>query len=120
VKVLAVLLLAEALGTAFWIAGIVPALAAHDALAVTTVIARGFVGALQLASGSFLLVRRPAAPALAQLALGSSAVLVTLEVGLRFAPSSLDPTYRWPIVIVYWAYALGWIAVLRSRGRSFQ
>jgi hypothetical protein len=91
----------------------VPSLAAHDARAVFVIIARGFVGAVQLASGTFLLVNRPSAPALAQLALALSAVVVALEVGFGFAPTSLDPTYRWPIVLVYWIYALGWIVVLR-------
>jgi hypothetical protein len=110
---LAVLLLAEALHTAFYVAGLVPSLAAHDARAVFVIIARGFVGAVQLASGTFLLVNRPSAPALAQLALALSAVVVALEVGFGFAPTSLDPTYRWPIVLVYWIYALGWIVVLR-------
>lgn len=112
---LAVLLIAEALNTALWIAGLVPVLAAHDALAVVMIVLRGLVGALQLASGSFLIGGRPSASVLAQLALGLSAVLVTFEVGLRFAPTSLDPTYSWPIVVIYWVYALGWISVLRRQ-----
>lgn len=112
---LAFLLIAEALSTAFWIAGIVPKLASHDALVVAMVVARGFVGALQLGSGSFLLAGRPSEPVLAQLALLLSAILVMLELGFAFTPTSLDPMFRWPTVLVYWIYASGWILVIRSR-----
>ena len=112
---LAFLLIAEALSTAFWIAGIVPKLASHDALVVSVVVLRGLVGALQLGSGAFLLAGRPAATVLAQFALISSAVLNMLEIGFGFAPTSLEPMYRWPIVALYWVYALGWTAALRFR-----
>lgn len=112
---LSFLLLAEALSTAFWIAGIVPKLASHDAQVVAMVVARGLVGALQLGSGAFLLAGRPSAPVLAQFALLLSAILVMLEVGFAFTPTSLDPMYRWPTVLVYGVYALGWVVVLRRR-----
>jgi hypothetical protein len=36
----------------------------------------------------------------------TSAVLLTLEIGARLAPSSLQPGTREPVMAAYWAYAV--------------
>jgi hypothetical protein len=116
--VFAILLILESLWTAFWIAGLVPSVARHDAGVIAIVIARGLVGGMQLAAGVFLIGRRAVAVPLARVTLVVSAALTTLEVGWRLAPTSLDRGLAWPIVLAYWTYALAWSAALRRRQRA--
>jgi hypothetical protein len=108
----------EGLASAVWVAGLIQALPGHSPTAIAVVLARGLVGALQISSGGLLLMRRLPAPVLAQAAFLASALLTTLETGLRLGPSNADPTYRWLWVAVYWAYALGMIALIRLRPRT--
>ncbi len=68
---------------------------------------------LCVTAGGLLLGRRPAALALARLALPTSAVMTTLETGFALVPSNLFPSYRWPIVAIAWIYAIGWVIVIR-------
>jgi hypothetical protein len=111
------LMMLEGISTAFRFARFVDILVIYPPLVVALLIARAGVGALLFASGWMLRQRRLAAPSLGQWSLIVSAALATLEVGFSLAPTSIFPSYRWPAVALYWAYALGacwWL----SRGRS--
>lgn len=96
---------AEALYSALWVAGLFPALAVRDGLTVLLVSLRGGLSVIELMAAWSLLRRRPGAPLLAAGAVLASAVLLTLETGLRLVPTNLDPTYRWWVVGGYWIYA---------------
>ena len=111
--VLGPLLMIEALVTSVWIARHLSGLMARDGVTIAVVAARALVGALALVSGMWLIERRPIAVATARLTLVASAVLTTLELGWRLAPSNLDPAWRWPVVAASWIYALAWLIVLR-------
>jgi len=101
--------------TSVWIARHLSGLMARDAVTIAVVAARGLVGALALVSGMWLIERRPIAIVSARVTLVASAVLTTLELGWRLAPSNLDPAWRWPVGAGSWIYAALWLIVL---GRS--
>jgi hypothetical protein len=103
---IAFLLVVEGLTTGWWLARILPSLQGYDRAALILVAARAVIGGMQLAGGFFLVSRRLAAATLARVALLASAMLTTFEIGARMAPTDLDPTFRWPLVIAYWIYAL--------------
>ena len=88
---------------------------AYDGTVWLLTAARAVVTALQTAAAFTLLQRRPPAPALARVAVLSSAALRTLEIGARLAPSSLPPGTHWPVVGLYWLYAAAVVFVLRGR-----
>lgn len=111
---IALLLIVEGLSTGLWIARVVPMLSVLGALVIGLMLARGLIGAMQLAGGVFLLGRRPAAVTLSQWALIGSATLTTFEIGERLVPTNLVPSLRWPLVGAYWVYALGASVYLRS------
>ena len=117
--VLAPLLIAEALMTSVWIARHLPGLMARDAVTIVVIAARAVIGALGLMSGMWLIERRRIGVGAARVTLIASALLTTLELGWRLAPSNLDPAWRWPAVTGAWIYALAWLIVLRkSSGRE--
>lgn len=99
------LLVAEGLTTGWWLARIFPSIQGYDRAALILVAARTLIGSMQLMGGFFLMGRRLAAATLARFALLASAMLTTFEIGARMAPTDLDPTFRWPLVIAYWIYA---------------
>jgi hypothetical protein len=88
------------------LAGFLPVAASYDA----TVWAMTFLRALiTLGQGmtSMLLSRRSdLARPLGRAVVLASAVLLTLEIGARLAPSSLAPGTREPILAAYWLYAV--------------
>src|SRR5437016_120041 len=94
--VLPTLLILEGMLAALRIANLLPTIMVYDAVALILIALRGGVGALAFVSGWLLRIKRPPGETLAQAALLSSAVLTTLEIGARLAPSNLDPAYRWP------------------------
>lgn len=104
---IAFLLVVEGVATGVWLARILPSIQGYDRPALILVAARVVIGGMQLMSGFFLTSRGPATATLARFALLASAMLTTFEIGARLAPSNLDPTFRWPLVIAYWIYALG-------------
>jgi hypothetical protein len=118
--VIAILLIGESLLTGTWIAARLPVLAAYPITVVGLVVVRGLVGAWQFAGGYVLLVRRghPAGAELAAWSLIASAVLLTIELGAEFSPSSLFPSYRWPVIGAYWAYAIAAWWWIRRRAAS--
>jgi hypothetical protein len=62
----------------------------------------------------WLIEQRPIAVGVARVTLVGSAVLTTLELGWRLAPSNLDPAWRWPVVVGSWIYAAVWLMLLNS------
>lgn len=111
-RVLALLLTAEGVWTLVWLTQLLSSLGWRDKSSVALILARGVVGAVQLSTGWGLASRRPSALALARWVLLVSAVLFTVETGWQVTPTDLDPTFRWPLVGMYWVYALGAVWVL--------
>ena len=115
--VLAPLLIVEALMTSVWIARHLPGLFARDAATIAIIAVRAIVGVLALMSGVWLIERRPIAAATARVTLVASAILTTLELGWRLAPTNVDPAWRWPVVAGAWIYAGAALVVLsRAKG----
>jgi hypothetical protein len=116
---LGVILIVEAAFAGLYTLQLIPALAGYDAIAVGLILARAGVGALQLTGGWQLVQKAPSGPALARLALLLSAVLTTMIVGWRLAPSEIYYWIRWEVVTGYWAYAVvGAWSLTRSRGEK--
>ena len=115
VRLAAYLLVIDALLTCVWLANQLPVLAAYDLPVLALIVARGFTAAALFMSGWLLLGGRPAAAAIARGALLVSAMLTTVEIGFRQTPSNLDPTFKWPVVVLYWLYAIVLRWYLRSR-----
>lgn len=105
-RVLAFLLIAEAIFNGLYVAGLIGALPGHDTIVVVFIFARGILAALQFSGGWTLAERRPSGIALARTALVAGALLTTLDVGLNLAPTSVPYWYRWHATTVYWVYAL--------------
>ncbi len=118
-RLIGFLLVAEGVSTVVWLTQLLPTLSWRTGSSVALVVVRAIAGAMQVTSGWWLSTHRPAAVALARAALMLSAVLTTLELGARLAPSNLDPTFRWPLVAAYWMYALAaaWF-LSRQPGRA--
>src|SRR6476660_2671179 len=89
-RVVALLLIAEGVWTLMWLTQLLSSLGWRDKSSVALILAR----------------RRSSALPLARWVLLVSAVLFTLEIGWRLTPTDLDPTYRWPLVLAYWVYAV--------------
>jgi len=117
--ILPTLLLLEAALSGLWIWRLLPGLPARDPAILALIAARVVASLFQVTSSWCLRTKRPFAGTLTQRTLLATGVLMTLEVGLRLAPSNLDPTFRWHVVIGYWAYvALAILALKESRARS--
>jgi hypothetical protein len=105
--VIPALLLLEGVSTGLWIARLVPMLGAYGTATTLLILVRGVVAATQCMAGWLMFDDRPPATPMAIWSLLASAVLITLELGARLAPSDNDPTFRWYVVGAYWVYALG-------------
>lgn len=116
-RVIAALLLVEAATSAMWIARAIPLLHIYGLLVVAFVIFRGAVAGLQGTAGAMILAGRPAAVLFGQRALLLSAGLLTFELGAAIRPTNVFPAWRWPIVGMYWLYALTAIWILERSGR---
>jgi hypothetical protein len=114
-RLLGFILIAEAALAGLSVLRSLPALPGYDAVAVALILAAGAVGALQAAGGMLLVEKRAPGPILGQAALILSAILTTLVVGLRLAPSDIYYWIRWEYVVGYWTYALVGIWILRRR-----
>jgi hypothetical protein len=112
-RLIGAILIVEALLAVLSTLRSLPDLPGYDAAAIVLVLAGAAVGALQLTSGVLLLERRPPGPPLGQAALLVSAILTTLVVGFRLAPSDVFYWIRWEFVAGYWAYAIIAILLLR-------
>lgn len=119
-RVLALLLIAEGVWTLVWLTQLLSSLGWRDKSSVALILARGVVGAMQLTTGWGLASRRPAALALARWVLLVSAVLFTFEMGWQLTPTDIDPTFRWPLVLAYWVYAVVAMLFVRRALLSLQ
>ncbi len=113
-RVFALLLVLEGLSSALRFATRLPVLMFYPPLTIAFVVARLAVAVQQFSAGWMVMSGRPPGPTIARWALAESAVLVTFELGLGFAPTNLFPAYRWWAVGLYWAYALTGILVFRA------
>lgn len=88
------------------LAGFLPVAASHDATVWAMTALRALV-TLGQGIAAVLLSRRadPAGP-FGRTVVLASAVLLTLEIGARLAPSSLVPGTREPVLAAYWIYAV--------------
>jgi hypothetical protein len=116
----AALLSSEAVLNGLWLAGKAGRLAMYDPIVWVMLASRGAVTVLQLSAAVMLSRNAPAAVSFARAGWLLSALLVTLEHGARLSPSSLFPVYRWPVVAVYWCYALVLVALLQQAGRRLR
>ena len=116
-RVIGAILIVEAAVAGLATLQAIPALAGYDAIAVVLILARAVIGALQLISGVQLLERRESGPTLATTALALSAIVTTMVVGFRWAPSDIYYWYRWQFVAGYWIYAAAAIWYLRRQMR---
>jgi hypothetical protein len=103
---------------ALWVAGRLPLIASTDPGPLVVILVRAVAGALQLTGAWLLFERRDAAVPIARIAILASAAVTTVGIGLRVAPTNLDPALRWYFVGAYWAYALALLWVVRRVGRS--
>ena len=115
-RLIAFLLIAEALTGALRVAGLLPRLGGYDAVAVALILARGGLGVLQFTGGWLIATHRPQGRVIAGWALIGGAVLTPVDVGLGLAPTSIYPWYRWRFTIAYVAYALLAWRLIRPRG----
>jgi hypothetical protein len=113
-----VLLALEGLSTGVATISRVQSFAVYPAAIDALFALRGVVGVLQFASG-WMLVRNagPGRP-FARVALLASACLLTLELGFALAPTSVFPTFRWPVVVAYWIYAIASTLLLRVKANA--
>jgi len=105
-RIVASLLIAESLFAGVRVAGLLPALAGYDAVAILLILARGLLGAAQFTGGWMLAINRPPGAALAGTALPAAAVLTIFDVGLSLAPTGIYPWWRWQFTVAYGVYAL--------------
>ena len=113
----AVVLILEGLSSALRFATRPSVLTIYPPLTIAFIGARLVVAVQQFAAGWMVIGGRLPGPALARWTFAESAVLITFEIGLRFAPSSLFPAFRWWAVGLYWLYAAAGILVFRSNRR---
>jgi hypothetical protein len=115
--VFAFVLLLEGLSSALRFVTRLSVLIVYPPVTLAFATARVIVAIQQFSAGWMVTGRRPAGAVFARWALAQSAVLVTLEIGFGFAPTSLFPAYRWWAVGAYCLYALAGIVTFRSERR---
>ena len=119
-RLIAFLLIAEAMFGALRVAGLLPQLSTYDFVAITLIVLRGLLGAWQFVSGWLLANRRPQGLAMAPWALVASATLTVFEVGLNLAPTDIYYWLRWQVTGGYALYAISAAVYLwRQRSSSF-
>ena len=111
------LLVFESALTAMWFANHLSAFSVYLGVTLVVVLVRAATGALQFAGGWMLLNGRPPGIPVAGFAMVWSALLFVFEAGLRFGPTSLDPSLRWLAVAAYGLYAAAIVALLTRARR---
>lgn len=114
-QIAAVALGIEVLMNAPWIGRILSLNVLYGGTVFAIVAVRAAVTALQTAAAWMLWTGAPAGRGFGQVAFAASAVTLALEIGLRLAPSSVQPGLRGPFVAAYAVYALVAIGLLRWR-----
>jgi hypothetical protein len=114
-RLIAFLLILEALVGMMRLANLLPLLGGYDGIALVLILARAALGAVQFTGGWLIASRRPQGRAIAQAALVGGAILTPLDVGLNLAPTLVYPWMRTEITVGYTLYALAGIWILRAR-----
>ena len=114
-RLLAFALIAEAMFGGLRTAELISRLGAYDAIAVTLIVLRGLLGALQFVGGWLLANRRPQGFGLSQWAFAGAALITPFDVGLGLAPTSIYPWLRWQVTFAYDVYAIAALLFLRSQ-----
>ena len=96
----------DGLAAALWFTTLLASLSGRDTLSVVVIVARAGVGALAVIGGWLLTQRRPPGEQLAVVASVATAAIVTLGTIWRLLPTNLDPSFRMPMVWVYWGVTL--------------
>lgn len=109
------LLVLEGLSTGVATVTRLPSALIYPAATLVMLGLRALVGVVQFAGGWMLLRGQPPGVFFSRIALLSSAALLTLELGFDLAPGSLFHSWRWPVVIAYWVYAVVMLALLGAR-----
>ena len=120
VRIVAFLLIAEAMFGALRLSVLLAQIGIYDALAIALILARGALGILQFTGGWLLANRRPPGAMFARWALAGGAVLTVFDVGLQLAPTSIYHWYRWQVTGAYAVYAAVaiWCLSLRTAGTA--
>ena len=114
-RVIAFLLIAEAMFGALRLSVLLSQLGIYDTLAIALILGRGALGVLQFTGGWLLANHRPAGVLFARWALVGGAVLTVFDVGLQLAPTSIYHWYRWHVTVAYAVYAAGAIWCLSAQ-----
>ena len=117
-RIPAALLILDGLGAAVRLTSLLPTLVVYGPLTLTLLAARALVAALQFTSGWMLWDDRPPARPIAIAALAASALLKIPEIGLRLAPTNIDPTFKWWAVAAYAVYAAAIAAWIERTRRA--
>ena len=120
VNVFAAILLLEGLASALRVTTRLSAFMVYPAATVVFMALRLVVAVQQFTAGWMTINGRPFARTLAPWVYLQSAILVTFELGFRFAPTNLFPTFRWWAVGLYWLYAAAGIYTFRRLNRAFR
>jgi hypothetical protein len=104
--VVASCLVVEVVVTGSWLASALPMLPVYGWLTLMMIAARVTATAIQSAAIYGLVEHNATGPGLCAIAFPTSAVVLTLELGARLTPSNVFPSHRWPIVGMYWLYAV--------------
>lgn len=105
-RVLGVLLMVDGLAAALWFTTLLASLSGREALSVAVIVARAGAGALAVIGGWLITQRRPPGEQLAIAAAVATSALVTIGAIWRLLPTNLDPSFRMPVVGVYWGVTL--------------
>jgi hypothetical protein len=105
-RLLALAFLWETLRTAAWLGRILSLAPVYDAPVFVLAGARAMVATVQISAAWMLWRGAPPGRRFAQTAVLLSALLLTLEVGVGLAPSSVPPGQRVLVVAAYGAYAI--------------
>jgi hypothetical protein len=112
-RVIAFLLILEAMLAAFHFANLLSFLAVHDGIALALIVARVLLAALQFSAGWMIASRRSQGYSLGPWALAAGALLTPLDVGLNLAPTLVEQWWRTEVTIGYALYAAVGIWILR-------
>jgi hypothetical protein len=113
-RVIGVALMVDGLATALWFTTLLGSLGTRDRLSVAMILSRVFAAALCVIAGWLVTQRRPPGDALAIVAAGMTALLVTAGTVWRLIPTNLDPTWRLPVAGLYCCAAVAIALVLIS------
>jgi hypothetical protein len=117
-RLIAFLLILEALVGMMRLANLLPLLGGYDAVALVLILSRAALGAVQFTGGWLIASRRPQGRPIGRAALLCGAFLTPFDVGLNLAPTLVYPWMRTEITIGYAVYALAGNWILRGPRNS--